>query len=67
MKQTDMRHVKKAHARGIGVRYWDTPMWPISVRNAVWGELVGLGVDLLNVDDLKAAAESEFSGNYSIR
>jgi hypothetical protein len=60
MKQTVMRHVKEAHARGIGVRYWDTPMWLISVRNAVWGELVGLGVDLLNVDDLKAAAESEW-------
>jgi hypothetical protein len=60
MKQTVMRQVDEAHMRGIGVRYWDTPMWPISVRNAVWGELVELGVDLLNVDDLKAAVDREW-------
>lgn len=45
--------VGEAHSRGIMARYWDTPGWPISVRNKVWGVLIEEGVDLLNVDDLK--------------
>lgn len=45
--------IEEAHGRGIMARYWDTPGWPISLRNKVWGVLVGQGVDLLNVDDLK--------------
>lgn len=57
MKDKVRAHLKEAHARGIGVRYWDTPVWPISVRNDVWGQLVRLGVDLLSVDDLKGAAD----------
>jgi len=60
MRDTVKAHVKEAHNRGIGVRYWSTPGWPVSVRNDVWGELVRLGVDLLNVDDLKSAAEREW-------
>ncbi|KAA8912828.1 hypothetical protein FN846DRAFT_903189 [Sphaerosporella brunnea] len=60
MKDTVRNQVKEAHKRGIGVRYWDTPIWPVSVRNDVWGQLVALGVDLLNVDDLKAAAEMKW-------
>lgn len=45
-----------AKSKGIGGRYWDTPAWPISTRNAVWTELVRAGVALLNADDLGAAA-----------
>lgn len=45
--------VGEAHRRGIMARYWETPGWPISVRDNVWGVLVREGVDLLNVDDLK--------------
>jgi len=60
MKETVMVHVREAHERGIGVRYWGTPNWPISVRNDVWGQLVKLGVDLLGVDDLKGATEREW-------
>lgn len=48
--------VKEAHEKGIWVRYWDLPSWPVSVRNGVWRDLVDAGVDLLNVDDLEAAA-----------
>lgn len=48
--------VDAAHARGIGARYWDTPGYPIGARNAVWRTLIDAGVDLLNVDDLEAAA-----------
>ncbi|KAK1997058.1 hypothetical protein LX36DRAFT_88408 [Colletotrichum falcatum] len=45
--------VKAAHSRGLKVRYWDLPAWPISVRNHIWDVLVREGVDILNVDDLK--------------
>jgi len=49
--------VKSAHDRGIGVRLWDTPSWPVRWRNKVWMGLVECGVDLLNVDDVWAAAD----------
>lgn len=45
-----------ASSKGIGVRYWDTPAWPISKRNAVWTTLTEAGVKLLNADDLPSAA-----------
>ena len=45
-----------AKSKGIGGRYWDTPSWPDSSRNAVWSELTRAGVALLNADDLAAAA-----------
>lgn len=45
-----------ARERGIMARYWDTPGWPVGVRNAVWKTLVDEGVGLLNADDLRAAA-----------
>ncbi|KAJ0163249.1 Altered inheritance of mitochondria protein [Colletotrichum tanaceti] len=47
--------VKEAHSRGLKVRYWDLPAWPISIRNHIWGVLIREGVDILNVDDLKGA------------
>lgn len=50
-------HVKVAHDKGIKARYWNQPEWPISERNAVWRTLWDEGVDILNVDDLKGAAE----------
>ncbi|KAK9784217.1 putative PLC-like phosphodiesterase [Seiridium cardinale] len=49
--------VATAHAKGIAVRYWDQPGWPIGTRNAVWRTLWDAGVDLLNVDDLEAVAD----------
>jgi hypothetical protein len=48
--------VKAAHEKGIKVRYWDQPGWPIGTRNAVWRTLWDEGVDLLNVDDLAGVA-----------
>jgi hypothetical protein len=48
--------VATAHGKGIGVRYWDQPGWPVGTRNAVWRILWDNGVDLLNVDDLEGAA-----------
>ncbi|KAI9736177.1 MAG: Altered inheritance of mitochondria protein 6 [Cirrosporium novae-zelandiae] len=47
--------VRGAHARGLKVRYWGTPGWPVSLRDHVLEVLVKEGVDIVNVDDLKAA------------
>ena len=44
--------IEGAHARGLKARYWGAPKWPVALRNRVWWELVGLGVDYLNGDDL---------------
>ena len=49
-------HLETAASRGIKGRYWDTPAWPISTRNAVWKTLIEEGVGLLNADDLAEAA-----------
>ncbi|KAK5171686.1 hypothetical protein LTR04_006759 [Oleoguttula sp. CCFEE 6159] len=49
-----------AKSRGLKARYWDTPNWPIGLRNHVWDILVKEGVDYLNVDDLKAAAKKDW-------
>lgn len=44
--------IKGAHERGLKVRYWNAPKWPIALRNRVWWDLVEMGVDYLNGDDL---------------
>ena len=49
-------HLSYAESKGIMGRYWDTPAWPISTRNAVWRTLITEGVGLLNADDLPEAA-----------
>ncbi|KAL9054109.1 MAG: hypothetical protein Q9162_004366 [Coniocarpon cinnabarinum] len=61
---TLQNQVEIARAKGIGARYWDTPGWPISVRNSVWGQLWDAGVMLINVDDLVAGAGFGDGGNY---
>ncbi|OTB06070.1 hypothetical protein M426DRAFT_319144 [Hypoxylon sp. CI-4A] len=52
--------IKGAHRRGLKVRYWDTPGWPIGIRNKVWHMLMEEGADILNVDDLKSASRREW-------
>lgn len=54
-------HIRGAHNRGLKVRYWELPFWPIGLRNYVWDVLVKEGVDILNVDDLKAATELDWT------
>jgi hypothetical protein len=49
--------VKDAEKLGIKARYWDLPEWPVGLRHKVWEQVIELGVYLLNVDDLEAAAE----------
>ncbi|KAK4502043.1 hypothetical protein PRZ48_007854 [Zasmidium cellare] len=48
--------ISTAHSKGILVRYWDQPGWPVNTRNALWRKLWDEGADLLNVDDLEGAA-----------
>ncbi len=45
--------VRKSHAKGRLVRFWETPDLRSSARDAVWGELLSAGVDLINTDDLE--------------
>lgn len=48
--------IKTAHDKGIKVRYWDQPGWPISTRDGIWRQLWTEGADLINADDVEAAA-----------
>ncbi|KXT07072.1 hypothetical protein AC578_2399 [Pseudocercospora eumusae] len=48
--------IRGAKRRGLKARYWDTPGWPINLRNHIWNVLMKEGADMLNVDDLKGAA-----------
>ena len=48
--------IRGAHQRGLKVRYWGLPKWPIGMRNHVWHILMREGTDMLNVDDLRQAA-----------
>ena len=56
--------IKGAHRRGLKVRYWELPFWPIGLRNHVWDVLVREGVDLLNVDDLKGATHRNWNKHH---
>ncbi|KAL5614300.1 hypothetical protein BROUX41_004408 [Berkeleyomyces rouxiae] len=50
-------YVKQAHERGLKMRFWSQPSWPVLVRERLWGDLLDAGVDYLNVDDLQGANE----------
>ncbi|KAI0429496.1 hypothetical protein F5Y09DRAFT_257982 [Xylaria sp. FL1042] len=52
--------IKGAHKRGLKVRYWNTPVWPVSLRNKIWHTLIAEGADILNVDDLRAATRKRW-------
>ena len=56
--------VEVAHAKGIMLRYWDQPGWPISTRNGIWRQLKDEGVDIINADDLEAAAGVSDRSDY---
>ncbi|EXJ73698.1 uncharacterized protein A1O5_03460 [Cladophialophora psammophila CBS 110553] len=47
------RQIRAAHARGLKVRYWSIPPWPIGLRDYLWRVLVREGVDYLSVDDIE--------------
>lgn len=49
-------HINGARRRGLKMRYWDTPYWPVALRNHVWHVLFKEGADVLSVDDVKGCA-----------
>ncbi|KAK4195952.1 hypothetical protein QBC40DRAFT_14445 [Triangularia verruculosa] len=53
-------HIAAAHEKGLAARYWELPAWPVHVRNKIWEVLVGEGMDMLNVDDLKGATSGDW-------
>ncbi|KAK0778118.1 Altered inheritance of mitochondria protein 6 [Friedmanniomyces endolithicus] len=55
-------HIRGAKHRGLKARYWDTPSWPVGLRNHVWHVLMKEGAEVLNVDDLQAAAVDQWKG-----
>lgn len=58
--ETIRGQIRGAHKRGLKVRYWETPAWPTSLKFEIWQLLVREGVDMLNVDDLEAAAKFDW-------
>ncbi|KAK3635509.1 Altered inheritance of mitochondria protein 6 [Elasticomyces elasticus] len=51
----------RAKRKGLKARYWGTPLWPTALRDHVCHVLVKNGADVLNVDDLEAAARQDWS------
>jgi glycerophosphoryl diester phosphodiesterase len=54
-ESTLKQQIQAAEDKGLKSRYWDTPAWPISMRDNVWAKLMDLGVGVLNVDDVVSA------------
>ncbi|KAK5554869.1 Altered inheritance of mitochondria protein 6 [Exophiala xenobiotica] len=54
------RQIRGAHARGLKVRYWGIPAWPVGLRNYIWRVLVREGVDYLSVDDIDAVTRDNW-------
>lgn len=52
--------IRGAKNAGLKARYWNTPAWPISLRNHIWHILVQEGVGMLNADDLQGAATEDW-------
>ncbi|KAF2112908.1 hypothetical protein BDV96DRAFT_549556 [Lophiotrema nucula] len=65
-KQKDLirGQIKGAHRRGLKVRYWATPQWPVGLRNHVWNILIREGVDYLNGDDLRGMTKADWSKKH---
>ena len=49
--------IEMVQETGLMSRYWDTPGWPISLRDMLWFKLTEFGVGVLNVDDLVSATK----------
>ncbi|KAF5210946.1 hypothetical protein FOB63_004819 [Clavispora lusitaniae] len=54
--ETLKKYFERAHSVGIKTRIWGGVDWPIHVRDNHWQVLWELGCDLINADDLAAAA-----------
>ena len=64
LQQVDMIAGQAAAAakRGLNAGYWNTPAWPVGVRDRIWDLLVKEGMGMLNVDDLKGGESEELGG-----
>ena len=49
--------VSTSHENGQKVRFWATPDLPGPQREAIWEELLNVGVDFINTDDLAGLQE----------
>jgi hypothetical protein len=56
--------IKAAHDKGLKARYWNTPTWPVGLRNHVWKVLIEEGADYLNVDDLRSAKMADWGRSW---
>ncbi|RMZ74574.1 Altered inheritance of mitochondria 6 [Pyrenophora seminiperda CCB06] len=56
-ERTLKSQIEMVQETGLQSRYWDTPAWPISLRDRLWFKLTELGVGVLNVDDLVSATK----------
>lgn len=50
--ETIKLQVDIAHSRGMKTRIWDTPWWPLHLRETIWSQILSAGSDYLNLDDL---------------
>lgn len=57
--------VETAHLKGRRVRFWGTPDERSPAREAIWRELMSIGVDLINTDDLEGL--QQFLLDYASR
>ena len=55
--------IRGAHERGLLVRYWGVPYWPLGLRNHIWHILVREGADIISVDDLRGAVWGDWRKN----
>lgn len=49
------KQIEAAEEKGLKSRYYDTPAWPVGLRDSVWKKLMDFGVGVLNVDDVVSA------------
>jgi hypothetical protein len=56
--------IKASHEKDLKARYWNTPTWPVGLRNHIWKVLVEEGADILNVDDLRSAKMADWGRSW---
>ncbi|KAK8079381.1 altered inheritance of mitochondria protein 6 [Apiospora hydei] len=54
--------IRSAKERGLVVRYWGVPGWPLNYRDYIWMTLRDEGVKVLNVDEVKEVSAPWTSG-----
>ncbi|GMF04800.1 unnamed protein product [Ambrosiozyma monospora] len=59
-----LKAINKAHELGLMSRLWDTPDWPLAKEKAVWSQLLALGTDYLNADDIYLASFYDWPEMY---